>query len=578
MSRSGTDRRKSQSRVVAAAPVEPTEATAAVPSRFDRLGLWVGTLLCAAAFPPLNFDWAILPGLVPWLDLIARPTLPGRRPWVRMYLAALLWNLLVLHWLRHPHPGASAGGLALSAYLAVYGPLWVALARTGTHRCGWPLVATAPLAFVACEWLRGTLLTGFSMAQLGHVVYLRPLLVQTADLGGPYLVGALIVVAAVVLRGGLERIVHGLPRQVSGGSLAGGMAVLVAALGYGLFRLSETPPADAKTVRIALLQGTVRESLGMTDAERRAILPQYDRLALAAAADRPDLIVWPEAILRHPYQWLVPEPAAAWNDFAARAAGKEPKYPREEVLREHARSRNFLRDLAQAYGRPTLLGIGITEVGPDRFRSYNGSVLVDPERGVVGEYRKTGLVMFGEYVPFAERFPILYDWLPLPGSLASGPAGQPPFEVAGLRILPNICFESTSPQGIGGQVRTAIAAGVSPDLLLNQTNDGWFAMSSELELHAACAVFRAVENRRPFVMAANSGLSGAVDPWGRLTDLAPRGAETHRTVTVRPQAGSTWYLMLGDAFALTCLALSVGWCLPWPRRKGSNASSSGEIG
>lgn len=522
----------------------------------------LGAALLAACLPPLEWDFLLPLALVPWLSFVAAPTLAGRWPWLRLYFAGAAYFFLVLHWLRLPHVGAAVGWVVLSLYLACYVPLWAWVSRTAVHRLSVPLAVAAPIAWMACEWLRCTLLTGFSMACLGHALYRRPLFIQTADLGGAQLVGAGVMLAGIAAR---WLILRGLKLPTPGETWRSPAAcgvVLTAMLGYGALRLSETPvPATEKPLRVALLQGTVIEKIDMSAEERDAILPQYDRLSKAAAALHPDLIVWPEAILRHPNHAVAVADDEVWRNAPPPTAvppadpSKEPpRFVRKDVERAADDSRRFVAGLADRYATPTLVGVGLVEVGPTSWASFNASALAAPGGTVQSWYRKVHLVMFGEYVPFADANPWLYEVLPLHGSQRSGPAEQPLMRLGDERIAVDICFESTIPTFIRSQVRRS---GETPTILVNQSNDGWFHRSSEVELHLACGVFRAVECRRVFLTAANAGISAAIDPYGRVLAEAPRGAEHMQVVSVRTSIGDSGYLWWGDllsqAAAAACL-------------------------
>ena len=130
-------------------------------------------------------------------------------------------------------------------------------------------------------------------------------------------------------------------------------------------------------------------------------------------------------------------------------------------------------------------------------------------------------------------------------------------DVRGVRLAPNICYETVLPHVIRCQVLDLRAAGREPDVLVNLTNDGWFRGSSELDLHLICGVFRAVECRKPFLVAANTGFSAWIDADGRILQRGPR----HDTGTILAEVAAdprdSWYLRHGDWPAGVCLAASV---------------------
>ena len=127
-----------------------------------------------------------------------------------------------------------------------------------------------------------------------------------------------------------------------------------------------------------------------------------------------------------------------------------------------------------------------------------------------------------------------------------------------VRIAPSICYESVLSHVIRGQVNALAAEGQEPDVLVNLTNDGWFWGSSELDLHLMCGVFRAVECRKPLLIAANTGFSAWIDSDGRIEQQGPRRAKG--VIIAEPRLDRyrrSWYLEHGDWFAGVCLAACV---------------------
>jgi apolipoprotein N-acyltransferase len=174
--------------------------------------------------------------------------------------------------------------------------------------------------------------------------------------------------------------------------------------------------------------------------------------------------------------------------------------------------------------------------------------------------------MFGEYIPFAKQWTWLQRVTPIGAGLDAGRRAET-FDVAGTKVAPNICYESTLSHLIRGQVAELRRRGEEPDVLVNQTNDGWFWGSSELDLHLICGVFRAIECRKPFLIAANTGFSAWIDSNGRIIEQGPR--RDVGFILARPQLDgrSSPYVAWSDWFAGTCLAGCFGLSLigvsPW---------------
>ena len=171
-------------------------------------------------------------------------------------------------------------------------------------------------------------------------------------------------------------------------------------------------------------------------------------------------------------------------------------------------------------------------------------------------YDKTHLVPFGEYMPFADWFPWLQYLSPL-GNGSSASDRPASFVVKGINLVPNICYETTLPHVIRNQLAALRQQGVEPQVLVNLTNDGWFWGSSELEMHLACGIFRAVENRRPLVIAANTGISASIDGNGRILEQGPKHDAGVILADVRLDGRESWYSRHGDWFAGSCLAATI---------------------
>jgi apolipoprotein N-acyltransferase len=198
--------------------------------------------------------------------------------------------------------------------------------------------------------------------------------------------------------------------------------------------------------------------------------------------------------------------------------------------------------------------------GEPDYRVYNSVLLADGNGKPLGVYDKTHLVPFGEYIPFASNLPIIYYLTPISGGMGvgAGPvAMDAPLRSGGvLRLCPSICYETVVPHVIRRQVATLTAARGRPDVLVNVTNDAWFWGSSELDMHLAVAIYRAVENGLPLLVAANGGLSAVIDATGQVQAQGPRMAEQALVADVpRASASPTVYSRWGDVFAGVCLAV-----------------------
>ncbi len=565
--------------------------------RLDTAGLFRGALNgrgvlslalagAAAMFlvqPPADCWMLAWLAPLPWLAIVQADRLSAAHPWRSLWLGGFCHWLAAIHWLRLPHPATSIGWVALSAYLACYLPLFVVIARRLVHGWRWPLVVAAPVAWMACEHLRGSVLGGFTFGGLGHTQWRWTTLIQVADcLGAVGVAGVVMAVAA-----GLAEIVAAVAaRDRLRAALQAGLAagvVLIAAIGYGHWRIQGEPQPEGPTLDVLLVQGSIDTELKHDPDAAGDVAQHYDELTMAAldlregpavgeaGPSRPDLIVWPETMWRWGLLDIDPDEVLPESVVAQTLAGRDATgtaADRQTACRRVLEQERLtlLAAFARRYGTHWLVGLDkqvVTPHAPSGAKNYNCGLFLDPEGVALACYSKQHPVMFGEYIPLAERFPWLYRLTPLPAGLTAGT--QPvAVTIAGSRVAVNICYETALPEAVRTLVLELGREGGRPDVIVNLTNDGWFWGSSELDMHLTAAIFRAVEVRTPLAIAANTGFSAWIDGSGRLLARGPRRATGTLRARVRPDGRTSPWLVwgslpLGACVAVAAVALLSGW-------------------
>ena len=515
---------------------------------------------------------------LPWLWLITRKTthLPPRF-WQMLWCAGFLHWLATIHWLRLPHPATSLGWVCLSAYLAVYLPVFVWSARLLMRRWGWPLLAAAPISWVACEQLRGSLFGGFTFAMLGHSQWRWTALLQIADIAGAIgLSGIVMLVAAA-----LFQLIRTWWTKETGREVVLTTSILGACIFYGHWRLATTPDPLVTPLKALLVQGSIDTELKHDPNAFQEVTQQYDKLTrsgLLESSSLPDLILWPETMWRiglleiDPNEQLPASVVTAILSESELANGIDNDDISLQALCRQRLEEERLEPLAayaKSYGTNWLVGVDKQVVTPSAVTGtqyFNCAVLLDAGGRVQDTYAKMKPVLFGEYVPFAETFPWLYRLSPLPVGLT---AGRQPLvtSVAGRRLTCTICYETALPATIRSLVRYCRQIDGGPDLIANLTNDGWFWGSSELDMHLTAAIFRSVEVRTPIVIAANTGFSASIDGCGRLRACGPRRKTATLRVEVVPDGRWTLWLLWGSFLPGICVMITVTVTLEhWVRR------------
>jgi apolipoprotein N-acyltransferase len=350
--------------------------------------------------------------------------------------------------------------------------------------------------------------------------------VQAASVVGVYGLSALLVLvsAAAVVATLSRAAVH----RVAALAVA---ALLVATAVGGVVRVTRGGLREAGApLRVGLVQGSIAQEDKYDPRLREAILGKYLDLSRRVIGDGAALVIWPEAAT--PFFFDVESTLAA-----------------------------PIRRLAAETSTPFI--IGSDELTPGRDGNpgavYNSAMLVGVDGRTVGSYRKMTLVPFGEYVPLRR---LLFFVSPLVEAVGDFSAGTEAvvFDANGRRLSVAICYESVYPA-----IARAFVAGGS-QLLATITNDAWFGRSSAAYQHFEQGMLRAVEQGRYVVRAANTGISGAVDPYGRILATTPLFEPAAVTVDVRLIDRRTIYSRTGDVVVWLAFA-AAAWTVVGRRRR-----------
>jgi apolipoprotein N-acyltransferase len=329
-----------------------------------------------------------------------------------------------------------------------------------------------PFVWAVLEWIQSNLFGGFGWALLGYSQYKNLPLIQVADFSGVYGVSFLII----MINSAIYRAMKKSFREIIMSAI-----ILTMALSYGFLRLNEKNGEEA--IKISVVQGNIPQEEKWDPGNSEYILDRYANLTRAASEDGPDLIVWPETSF----------PGFLFID---RMLTDEIMYITNEI------------------NTPLLLGANTEE----DLKSFNSAVLLSPGKDFPDKYDKIHLVPFGEYVPFSDSFPLLRRLVL--GEFGEFTAGKE-FKIFDLEdkdlkmkvdFAVLICFEDIFPE----LAREFVRRGAR--FLVIITNDAWYGRSGAPYQHAACSVFRAIENRIPVVRCANTGYSCFIDSKGRIYD------------------------------------------------------------
>jgi len=407
--------------------------------------------------------------------------------------------------------GAMAGGMAIFPALAIL-LAWYSRMR-GPAR-----VTVLAGVWLAVEWLRSWILTGFPWNLIGTAWSFSPEMMQIAALGGVWVLSLLTVAAAAAPAVLGETATAPVHRHGRIGFVVTVFGVLAVVWLGGALRLASAPAAGeavVEGVRLRLVQASIPQSLKWDPARRRANVISQIRLSLGRGFEKTTHVIWPETAV--PF-----------------------------LLDRNAEMRRLIARAVPPGG--SLI------TGAPRGSSaqvWNSIFALDGRGQILATYDKHHLVPFGEYVPFRSFLPV--EKL-APGNIDFTPGPGPArFSIPGLPVAsPLVCYEVIFP----GQV---VAPGARPAWLLNVTNDAWFGTSLGPYQHFASARMRTVEEGLPLVRAANTGITAVVDGYGRLIGhLGLNEIDVLDADLPQPTASIPLYAKIGNwsvVFLIFCMTL-----------------------
>ncbi len=416
-------------------------------------------------------------------------------------------------------PVAVAG---LPAYLAIYTGLGLAAARLIWVRGPERILALAATLTMA-EWLRGHLLTGFPWNTFGYALTQPLALAQSVSLTGIWgLTFIAIAVAATPAVLADDRV--DTPHPWRAPLIA--LLVLAGLTVYGAARLAIHPTEFVSGVKLRIMQPNLQQDVKFNYAAKDEVMARY--LALSDRATGPQSggvrdvthLIWPESAF--PF-FLTREP-----DALAQIAGLLK--PGTELIT------GAVRAAPSAAGQ----------------RAYNSVYVIDPDGSIQGIYDKVHLVPFGEYLPFQgllEKIGLRQLTKQVGGFLAGN--RRRAMNVPGApKMLPLICYEAIFPG-------SAVPPGERPGWLVNLTNDGWFGISTGPYQHFQQARVLAIAEGLPLVRAANTGISGVIDPVGRVVNSLPLGIEGILDSNLPKAIAPTLFVAFGNYLLILLLGVSL---------------------
>lgn len=490
--------------------------------RVIGLDLLLPALLGAAAtlgFAPFGYyglTCVALVGLVAlwWKASARRAALRGWIFGLAHFGTGIYWTFVSTYYYGGaPLPMAIGLVCLLTAYMACYPALVGAFAGAtrGLPRVLWALVGV-PGAWLLAELMRSWVLTGFPWLSMGYSLIDAPT-TALAPLLGVYVTGALMLAGA----GAVVLLCVGtlLDRAIALVIFATAPLVI-----WALPAASDWTRPTGESISVDVLQGNFPQQVKWDPDVFTTTLTRYRDMTERSDAE---LVVWPEV--------AIPAPAN--------------------------RVQRYLDSVASlaASRQQTVLAGTLVHQGADQ-PYYNAVLALGAGEG---HYYKRHLVPFGEYFPVPDFVMHWLDGINMRYSnFGFGADDQALISVDGIKLGLSICFEDA----FGYEIAKALP---EAGILVNVTNDAWFAGTTAADQHLEIARMRALESGRPMLRAANTGISAIIDSDGRVRQRTPQFEIAHIESTVEPRTGLTPYMRIGDlpawiaSFVITALGLLAAW-------------------
>jgi apolipoprotein N-acyltransferase len=488
-------------------------------------------VLLTAAFPKIGFPWAAWIALVPLLLAIS-----GQATWKSFrigLLAGFVHFLMLVYWLSDTMQTYGQLPLYVSLPVLILFSLYLSLYIAGfcavISRFSNSLflqILLIPIVWTAFEYARAHFLSGFPWEMLGYSQFLFLRIIQISDLTGVYGVSFFVAFGnawlfliwlVVFPKNRLNH--HGNTRRLAWFT---GLfiATWVTVLAYGEKRLSTIDQliANAQAPQVAVVQGNISQSLKWDPAFLQTTTEKYIALSKSVLTENPSLIVWPETAT--PFYFL------SENRYTPSLIGN-----------------------IQGIGKDFVIGSPAIENNGNQISYRNRAYMVTSTGTMTGFYDKTQLVPFGEFVPLKTWLPFLGKIVAQVGDFEPGPEGKT-LLWKNYQLGIQICYEMIFPSLSRKMVRNGA------DCIVNITNDAWYGTSSAPYQLFSMAVFRAIENRRSVVRAANTGISGFIDPAGRIIGFTELFTDSTLTRKVPMLQEISDYTEHGDLLAIICLLIT----------------------
>jgi len=500
----------------------------------------LSALFLGLAFPKFNFSFFSFFALVPlFFSLNFLSSEKDFSKSKKIILISFLWGIIffsiLLYWLIYtltrygyiPFVIACILLILLAFYLSIYYFFLFWLNFKFNIFATPNFIKGIFLAFtwVGTEYLRSKLFTGFSWGQLGNLLANFPTLLQIADLTGIWGLTFVIVLINYYIFFTLKNLLN---KNINKSFFINQVFfvlifMLIFIYGkYSLYYWKKELNNQKTVIKVALLQGNIPQEMK----ERKEIeytFKSYSKLFLKSLKDKPDLIFFPETA----FPFYFPYDSAPSLKLIELLMKVKNYYPKNNL--------------------PNVI-IGTFRVSyKNKFPRVYNSLLVWDGENFIDFYDKEKLVPFGEYIPLYKYFSFLKYISVVSNVIKPGKSKNLKIYIKGRNFLitPLICFESAFSNILRKRAKE------NTQFIYIATNDAWFGKTSAPYQHFQMAIIRAVEARRYVIQVANTGITGIIDPIGKILKKSKLEEATVIKGEIKPLWKESYFIKTGNILGIT---------------------------
>jgi apolipoprotein N-acyltransferase len=495
----------------------------------DYMPAIISGALLVCAFPVFDMYLLAWVAFIPLLLSLWRKT-PGES-FKSGFVFGLVYFFGTLHWIYHSinlYGGISftasiAIVFLLCCYLSIFPAVFAYFFSSLIKKTQLPALLIGPVLWVVLEFIRSYAFTGFPWSSIGYSQYKFLHIIQISDITGVYGISFLVLAfnSAIVDVLLIKSRIRKMPLFPLSFTIIGFILfsiIIASSLGYGFWRLGQDRPGHM--IKASVVQGNIEQDKKWEPAFQKYVMDAYKDLSIKAATSSPDMIIWPETAV----------PFFFGND----------KANTEELLEFQSTLNTHL-----------LFGSVMTKKSSaDKTLLTNSVLLLDKQGKITYQYDKIHMVPFGEYVPLRSLLFFVDKLVTGIGDYVPGNQYvKAETEFGSFASL--VCYEIIFP----GLVRKFYSK--NGDFIVTVTNDAWFGKTAGPYQHFSMAVFRAIENRKPVIRSANTGISGFIDSNGKIIEKTKLFERQVITREIKTDKTLSLYSQYGDLFIFFCIVISV---------------------